>query len=143
MTSAPAIGFEYRPSRGLALGLTGMVLLAMLSIALSGLPGWGKLVLASGAMALVLASRIRQATPPASVGWSPDAGWLLLGRDGVESPAELASHRMLAGCLVLELRIGERRQVLWLLPDNSDSDTRRRLRMRLAAGQGARSPTVI
>ncbi|MCP1374916.1 MULTISPECIES: protein YgfX [Dyella] len=143
MTSAPAIGFEYRPSRGLALGLIGMLALAMLSVALSGLPGWGKLVLASAAMALVLASRMRQTTPPASVGWSPDAGWLLLGRDGVETPAVLASHRMLAGCLVLELRVGERRQVLWLLPDNSDPDTRRRLRMRLAAGQGVPSPPAI
>ncbi len=140
MTSAPAIGFEYRPSRWPAIGAGAMLLMAMLAVALSGLPGWGKLAALGGVAVAVLVSRMRQPIPPAAVGWNPDAGWSMLGRDGVETPAVLATHRVLAGCLVLELRADGRRQVLWLLPDNSDPDTRRRLRMRLAAGRSMASP---
>ena len=138
MTSAPAIGFEYRPSRWLAAAVGGMLVLALVAVGLSGLAGWIKVLVGAASIAGVLASRVRQAAPPASVGWSPDSGWSLLGRGGDETAAELSSFRVVAGCLVLELRAEGRRQVLWLLPDNCDPDTRRRLRMRLAAGQGAR-----
>jgi len=139
MTSAPAIGFEYRRSRWLAFGVASVMVLAWLSIALCGLPGWAKLALAGATFLGVLASLLRQPPVPASVGWSPDAGWTLLGRDGQETRAELVAHRVLAGCLLLDLRAGRQRQVLWLLPDNSDADTRRRLRMRLAGGRNASS----
>ncbi|OZB59151.1 MAG: hypothetical protein B7X39_13855 [Lysobacterales bacterium 14-68-21] len=140
MTSAPAIGFEYRRSCWLAVGVACMLLLALLAIAFSGLPDWGRLAVSAGAIMGVLIGLARQPAPPASVGWGPDAGWSLLGRDGLEARAELVSHRVLAGCLVLELRAEGRRQVLWLLPDNSDPDIRRRVRMRLAAGLGRPSP---
>jgi len=136
MTSAPAIGFEYRPSRWPAIATAAMLLLAVLAVALSGLPGWARLVVAGSAMAGVLVSLAWRPAPPASVGWSPESGWSLIGADGCEAGATLVSHRVMAGCLVLELRT-PRRQVLWLMPDNSDADTRRRLRMRLAGQAGA------
>ncbi|MBU6246924.1 MAG: hypothetical protein KGN77_04135 [Xanthomonadaceae bacterium] len=139
MTSAPAIGFEYRPSRWLAVAVGVMLMLALVAVGLSGLAGWIKVLVGAASIAGVLASLVRQTAMPAAVGWSPEAGWSLLGRDGVERAAELSSFRVVAGCLVLDLRCEGRRQGLWLLPDNSDPDTRRRLRMRLAAGQGART----
>ena len=137
MTSAPAIGFEYRPSRWVPRALAGAVVLALLSIALCCLPVWAKLAFVVAVPATVLAGWKRRAPPPASVGWSADSGWILHARDGSASPAELRSHRAGTHGLVLDLHSGTGRHVLWLLPDNSDADIRRRLRMRLAGSAPA------
>ena len=59
--------------------------------------------------------------------------------DGSDAPMTLRSFRVLAGCVVLNLAGEGSRHDLWLLPDNSDPDTRRRLRMRLAATGGQTS----
>ncbi|NMW24488.1 hypothetical protein HFP05_08950, partial [Rhodanobacter denitrificans] len=47
MTSAPAIGFEYRPSRWLRRALVLIAVLAVLAVALSALPVWLGLLLAT------------------------------------------------------------------------------------------------
>jgi toxin CptA len=60
-------------------------------------------------------------------------GWTLHGRDGADEPATLLSHKVVRNAVLL--RMASRRHgklTLWLMPDNTDADTRRRLRMRLA-----------
>lgn len=133
MTSAPAIGFKYRHSPLLAAAVALMAVLALLAIVLCGLPAAGKLTLAAMSFAMLAVTWRRRPVAPASVGWSPAAGWSLRLSDGRDVAVELASHRVLAGCMVLCLKGDGTRWALWLLPDNSDADTRRRLRMRLAA----------
>ncbi|MBD8871876.1 protein YgfX [Rhodanobacter sp. DHB23] len=142
MTSAPAIGFEYRPSHWLPRLLWSLAMLVLLAIASCGLPTWLKLILAVLAVALVFhAVRRHRASPVMAAGWSGEGGWSLHLADRSDAPARLASFRVLGACILLRLRtaaLGE--QVLLLAPDNSDADTRRRLRMRLAtvqAGQAA------
>jgi len=140
MTSAPAIGFEYRRSPLLDAAVALMTALALLAIVLCGLPASGKLVLAAMLSAVLALTWRRRPAAPASVGWNPAAGWSLRLADGRDVVAELTSHRVIAGCIVLCLKGDGTRWALWLLPDNSDADTRRRLRMRLAvmpAGQVA------
>ena len=134
MTSAPAIGFEYRPSRWLPRVLATVLLLALLAIALCGLSGLAKLGLAL--LTLALAGRgVRQASRSMAVaaGWAPDGGWSMHWADGSDSRARLESFRVLGAWILLRLRAADgRRVVLLLTPDNSDADLRRRLRMRLA-----------
>ena len=137
MTSAPAIGFEYRPSRWLPRLLSVMTVLAMLAVLLCGLPWWLKVVLAAAiALAAYRALRRWSATPVRAAGWSGEGGWSLHLADHSDAPATLVSFRVLGACILLRLRaasLGE--QVLLLAPDNSDADIRRRLRMRLATMQ--------
>ena len=134
MTSAPAIGFEYRPSRWLPRLLWLLAALALLAVALAGLPFWLKLPLAL----LVAGSAWRavrryQRSPVTAAGWSGEGGWSLRFADGSDAPAELASFRVLGAAVLLRLRLAQPgEQVLLLAPDNSDADIRRRLRMRLA-----------
>ncbi|MBD8899837.1 protein YgfX [Rhodanobacter sp. DHG33] len=134
MTSAPAIGFEYRPSRWLPRLLWSLAVLALLALASCGLPWWLKLPLAMLAILPVLhAVQCHRASPVKAAGWSGEGGWSLRLADRSDAPASLTSFRVLGGCILLRLRaasLGE--QVLLLAPDNSDADTRRRLRMRLA-----------
>ena len=137
MTSAPAIGFEYRPSCWLPRLLLAVAILAMLAVLLSGLSWWLKTALFV-AVALVAHRAMRRwsASPVRAAGWSGEGGWSLRLADHSDLPASLASFRVLGACILLRLRaapLGE--QVLLLAPDNSDADIRRRLRMRLATIQ--------
>lgn len=137
MTSAPAIGFEYRPSRWIPRLFLVVTLLTLLAIALSGAP-WT--VQCGLAVAVIAACRLairRLHLPIYSVGWAR-SGWTLRSLNGEDEPASLLSFRAM-GSLVL-LRLASRRHgkfTLWLMPDNSDADIRRRLRMRLAVLQVA------
>ena len=134
MTSAPAIGFEYRsswlPRRALML----MSCLALLAIALCGLELWQQALLAATVVLIATrAARGLAATPVTAAGWSADTGWTLhlLGHEDV--PVTLASFRVLGPFVLLRLKTsGKAVHVLFLAPDNSDADIRRRLRMRLA-----------
>jgi toxin CptA len=141
MTSAPAIGFEYRASRQVA-GLFALVtLLSVLAIALSGAPWVLRILLAAAAVAGCYRAQRRLSLPVNAVGWAGPSGWTLRGIDGADDPATLLSSHCVSGMVLLHLasqRYG--RLTLWLMPDNSDADIRRRLRMRLAVlrdgGQG-------
>ncbi|KZC16975.1 hypothetical protein RHOFW510R12_35575 [Rhodanobacter sp. FW510-R12] len=138
MTSAPAIGFEYRPSRWLRRALVLVAALAVLAVALSALPAWLKLLLAV-AVALATWRRLRRlaADPVTAAGWGADGAWTLHLRSHEDVPATLASFRVYGVFFVLlRLRTAEQgAQALLLVPDNSDADIRRRLRMRLATVQ--------
>jgi toxin CptA len=135
MTSAPAIGFEYRPSRWIPRLLVCVTLLSVLAIALSGVPLILQCVLVAAAIMACRYALRRLSLPISAVGWAK-AGWTLRGLDGGDDPATLISFRA-TGSLVL-LRLASQRYgklTLWLMPDNSDADIRRRLRMRLAVTQ--------
>jgi toxin CptA len=137
MTSAPAIGFEYRPSRLLPRALVVVAMLAALAVMLSALQLWLKALL----LLVVLAATWRAirrlaANPIAAAGWSADNAWTLRLLDHEDVPATLASFRVLGALVWLRLQTaGRGAQVLLLAPDNSDADIRRRLRMRLATMQ--------
>ncbi|MCE5232999.1 MAG: hypothetical protein ABFC67_03350 [Mizugakiibacter sp.] len=138
MKSAPTIGFEYRPSRALAAMLSLVLLAALLAIALSGLPSWLRLALAVAALvhAIRAGAGLRRA-PLRSLRLRGD-GVVELGlANGQDAAGTLLGARVLGPLIVLRLAWGARsRAALLLLPDNLDADTRRRLRVRLGAGQG-------
>lgn len=134
MTSAPAIGFEYVPSRTLRRAVMMVCLLAWMAIVLCAVPIWLKMLLLGGS-ALSGWQALRLLSMPAvvAVGWSRESGWSLHLRDSSDVAASLISFRMMAAFVLLRLRTEEQGvQVILLAPDNSDPDTRRRLRMRLA-----------
>ncbi|WP_266181638.1 hypothetical protein [Dyella humicola] len=134
MTSAPAIGFEYSPSRWLPRLLAGMSMLALLAILLAAVPFWLKYPLA---LMPVLAARYAalrfKRSPVRGAGWSRDGSWTLRFASGDDLPASLGSFRVIADVIWLRLTLaGGGSVVLLLAPDNTDADIRRRLRMRLA-----------
>ncbi|MGH8157017.1 MAG: protein YgfX [Rhodanobacter sp.] len=137
MTSAPAIGFEYQPSRLLRRLLIVVTVLAVLAVALCALAIWLKLLLMVGVL-LATWQSVRKAagSPVVAAGWSADNSWTLHLADHEDVPATLASFRVFGASLLLRLQTVEQgMQVLLLAPDNSDADIRRRLRMRLATVQ--------
>jgi len=138
MTSAPAIGFDYRPSRLPACLIGAVTVLALVAIALAGVPWSVKLILIL--MAVGFAAHAVRRIARLSIAGVGLAGetWTLYRTDRSDAPARLASFRVLGSCILLRLETGGRVEALLLAPDNSDADLRRRLRMRLAALQ----PTV-
>lgn len=136
MTSAPAIGFDYAPSRWPSILLTMLGLLSLVAIALSGVATWLAVLVAMVAVAHVIVSMRRSAhNRVRQVLWRTDGGWQLDLHDDTAVEARLLQARVLAGAIFLRLRWAPRGQAaLLLFPDNLDADTRRRLRMRLSAG---------
>lgn len=141
MRSAPAIGFDYKPSRLLAVGIVVMCGLALLAIARSGVAWWAAWVLAAFALAYGAYALWRHGHPlVAAVSWHSDGSLLihLSGRSGEvgEVSGTLRSSRVLGSWIMMDLAWPLRgRAALWLLSDNLDADVRRRLRVRLG-GQG-------
>jgi toxin CptA len=140
MTSAPAIGFEYRPSRWLGRLLLLVSSLASLAVWLSAVPWMAKLAVTVAMVFALWRTRNQvSAMPVQAAGWGRDGGWSLRMRAGEDAAATLASFRVI-GENVVWLRLclpGRRHAVLLLAPDNSDADIRRRLRMRLAQVEAA------
>ena len=137
MTSAPAIGFEYRPSRLLRRLSIVVTVLVVLAVAPCALALWLKLLLIAGVLLMAWQS-VRRSTgsPVVAAGWSADDNWTLHLAGHEDVPATLASFRVLGAFVLLRLQAAEHgMQVLLLAPDNSDADIRRRLRMRLAVVQ--------
>ncbi|MBP1475763.1 hypothetical protein J7I44_15760 [Frateuria sp. MAH-13] len=133
MTSAPAIGFDYRPSRLPGRLLAVVTTLALVAIGLSGAPLGLKLLLAAGvAVSSVITARRSMRPRIAGVGYGSD-GWTLYQADRSQLPATLVSHRVIGTSVLLRLKTGRATETLLLASDNSDPDIRRRLRMRLAA----------
>ncbi len=148
MSSAPAIGFEYRPSRSLPAATLVVAVLAMLAIALCALPLMAKLaavavVMAGTGMTLQRLSRHPVQAVGCGLGGAGDEGtscdeaWNLRLRDVGSVPATLASWRVIGGFVLLRLRTPAHGMHTVLLgADNADADLRRRLRMRLAVQHG-------
>lgn len=133
MRSAPAIGFELRPSRLLLVATVSMTALALLAIVACAAPAWLKLVLC----ALVLAgagSAIRSLRDPSYRHISHDqTGWQIGARDGSIIAVELRQHARLGAMLVLEFQLSVGRWRCLIAPDMVDADTRRRLLLTLAS----------
>ncbi|HZX70544.1 MAG TPA: protein YgfX [Rhodanobacter sp.] len=134
MTSAPAIGFDYSPSRWLQRAMALVAALAVLAALSCALPLWIRLALA---IAVLLATwwtwRQLQVSAVVAAGWGAESDWTLHMTDNEDLAAELLSFRVLGVFVLLRLRTTERGvHALLLAPDNSDADIRRRLRMRLA-----------
>ena len=139
MTSAPAIGFEYRPSRLLRRILIVVAILGVLAIVLCALAPWLKLLLIAGVLLGTWQSvRTMSVSPVVAAGWGADNDWTLHLSDHEDVPAALASFRVLGSFVLLRLSTaGQGVQVMFLASDNSDADIRRRLRMRLAVMKAA------
>jgi toxin CptA len=137
MTSAPAIGFEYRPSRRLAQCGVVVALLALAAIALCGLSPGLKMLLALAVIVAAARAWFRHGRSDiTAVGFSHDAGWVLRRANGTDAAATLASSRVVGAYVLLRMALpNAREETLLLGPDNSDADIRRRLRMRLATAQ--------
>jgi toxin CptA len=141
MTSAPAIGFEYRPSPGYRFVLSGVAALAVLALLLGALAWWVKLLFSL----LVLVAAVRTVrriaqSPVSAAGWAADDSWTLHMISHDDLPATLASFRVLGALVLLRLKTAKHgTHSLLLAPDNSDADIRRRLRMRLATLQSDES----
>ena len=146
MRTPPPIGFEYRPSPALAACAVALTMFAALAIVLSGLPWLLKLVLivfAAGNGALALWHFLHPRVGALALRGDGSVSVRLASRGGglEEVQGELRDARVLGPLIVLHLRWSPRgRASLWLLPDNLDADTRRRLRVRLGSdGAGAAS----
>jgi toxin CptA len=137
MTSAPAIGFEYRPSRAFQRVLGGMTALALLALMLTDLALW--LQVAVSIIVLLAAWRAVRGmahSPVVAAGWGDEHRWTVHLASHEDVFATLASHRVLGPFVLLRLKTVENREhALLLAPDNTDADIRRRLRMRLATLQ--------
>jgi len=128
MKSAPAIAFDYTPSRWLLAALGGVALLAVLAIVLSGIEPWLKWMIcavggayAADAMRRFLRPVVRRCA------WYESGHWRVRDAGGQDHAASLLAASVRGNLVMLRLRSD-----LLLLPDNCDADTRRRLRVRLA-----------
>ena len=138
MRTPPAIGFECRPSRALAICIVVFAALAVLAIALSGLTRLPGMILIVVAVGYGAASLWRFLHPHVlALTWRSDGSVSIRlatrGGDVEEVQGELRDARVLGFLIVLHLRWPRGRTSLWLLPDNLDADTRRRLRVRLGS----------
>lgn len=147
MTAAPGIGFAYRPSPLLVAATVVVTLLALLAIWASAGPLWLRLAIAVG-VAIWAAVAVRRVLRPRvrSLSWRGDGGVDLVlaaeAPDGREAQGGVQAARMLGPLVVLTVRWPPRERAhLWILPDNLDVDTRRRLRMRVGAAGRAGAPS--
>jgi toxin CptA len=133
MKSARAIAFEYRPSRRLAAIIASVAVAATFAIALSAFDLLAKLALVFAALAytgIVLRKFWNQL--PLRVAWHDAGHWRVADTSG-DHAAELVRSAVRGGWIVLNLRCFDGARIaLVLAPDNSDADTHRRLRVRLA-----------
>jgi toxin CptA len=139
MKSAPAIAFDYVPSRWLAAAIVAVALLALAAVAFAGVAPWLKLALACAVLGYCAYSLRRHLhASMRRVAWQEAGHWRILSADGKERVAELRHAVVRGGWLVLTLRTSDGQRVALILgPDNSDADVRRSLRVRLARARDA------
>ena len=138
MTTAPAIGFRCRVSPTLLILTVLVSVLAVVAVLLAALPHWlhaGLIACIGGyagaALFRLLRPRMR------SMLWRADGSvdLVLHDEEGRTVQGIVQNARVMGPLVVLTVRWPPRERThLWLLPDNLDGDTRRRLRMRLGAG---------
>ena len=135
MTSAPAIGFEYRPSRWVARALALIGALALTAVLASGWPFWLQGVAIGGVVICVVRAALQwRRALIRTVACDVAGQWQLRLRDDSDVAVALAGFRVFGPCILLRFRVAARRESsLLLAPDNSNADLRRRLRARLAA----------
>ncbi|MEO5561637.1 MAG: protein YgfX [Dokdonella sp.] len=139
MKSVPTIGFDYRPSRGIAAALLLVCAAAMLAPWLSALPASGSAVVSVTVVALgVRAARALLYPSFRRVAYRA-SGWMLVDLANQEHEVLLESHARLGAMIALRFRHGPRERFNALLaPDNLDAETRRRLILLLSRAEFAR-----
>lgn len=141
MKSVPAIAFDFKPSHGIAMAITGMTLLATLAISLSGLSAPWKWLLAIMALVYGAWSLRRHLRPGAVRIARGEGGWLLVDSDGNEVPVVLVDHAHPGFLLMLGFRTdGGPIHRFVLTPDNCDAELRRRLLLTIAASRELAAP---
>jgi toxin CptA len=140
LKQAPAIGFACRVSWLLVVATLVVGLLALVAAQLVRGPAWLHHVLQLAIVAYVAAVVASMLRPRVkTLLWREDGTTDITLRDNIVEEGRTAQGavggaRVLGPLIVLTLRWPPRERVyLWLLPDNLDADTRRRLRMRLGA----------
>jgi toxin CptA len=138
MKSVPAIGFDYRPSRLIAVAIVAVLTCAGIAIAVCGLPVGSKVLLAIASCGYGVWS-LRDFLQPRCrhLHWHEAGHWRVRDAQEQEHLFELHNAVMLGSLIALSLRskaIG--RTSVLLLPDNCDADTRRHLRVRVARTKG-------
>lgn len=138
MKSANAIVIEYQPSRGLVGAVLVATVLALVAIAFSAIPSWATFALAlcvGGYAGFAVMRFLRSPIKRAAL--QPGGHWRVVDCDGREFSAELVHGIARGAWIVLKLRRSDGKNLaLILAPDNCDTDSRRRLRVRLANLQG-------
>ena len=144
MKQAPAIGFTCRVSWLLVIATLLVGVFALVAVQLVRGPAWLHHVLYLATVAYVAAVVAGMLRPRVkALVWREDGTAEITLRDGVVEDGRtvqgaVGSARILGPLIVLTLRWPPReRATLWLLPDNLDADTRRRLRVRLGAETAA------
>jgi len=140
MRSAPSIAFDYRPSRWIAGATTATSIAACVAPWFGQLPASAQAVLSLAALAIGIAALRNFLRAPFRRIAFRALAWKLVHADGVQVPAELASHVRLGIWLALDFRCaGHRRFRLVLGPDNIDAETRRRLILLLSRAEVAQT----
>ena len=105
MKSAPAITFDYAPSRWLVAALTLVALLAALAIAASAIQTWMKLLLAAAA-GIYAAYALRRLLRPIvrHCAWYESGHWRVRDAGGQDHAASLLSASVRGSLIVLRLR---------------------------------------
>ena len=136
MKSAPAIAFDYLPSRLLALVACVVTLLAVVATLLSGLDWPWRILLAVLAVGLGGYALHRHLRPGFVRIAHGAGGWTLVDGQGRDHPASLLAHVQRGWLLVLEFGSEVLPRTRFILAtDNCDADLRRRLLLVLAAGE--------
>jgi len=136
MKSAPAIAFDFTPSRWIAATIGLLALAGLAALAFSGVPLWATLLVAAiGCVYAGYEMRRFLRNPVRRAAWYEAGHWRLADADGFDYVADLQQGIVRGAWIVLRLRRSDGERVAIILgPDNSDADTRRRLRVRLARG---------
>ncbi|MEP6881008.1 MAG: hypothetical protein ABI866_03390 [Dokdonella sp.] len=136
MKSAPAIAFDYLPSRGLAIAIIGVTLLATIAVLLGGVGIAFELPIAISTLVFGTWSLRRHLKPNVVRIARGAGGWLLVDATGKEFPVTLVDSLRHGFLLVLGFRQDEGPiQRFVFAPDNCDADLRRRLVLTVASGK--------
>ena len=143
MTS-PAIAFDYRPCRGIAMAIVGVTVLALIGVSVSGLVVALKLLIVLAVLLYGLLSLKRHWRPQTVRIARGEGGWLLVDGVGTESVVALVDHAHRGFLLMLGFRKGDGPvQRFVLTPDNCTADLRRRLILSIAASKDPASPKPV
>ena len=133
MRSVPAISFEPRPSRQVLIASAAMVVLALVSLAISALP-WLQALLAGVSVLVLAAFALARYRKPRYDAISHDqTDWQLRDRTGEWITATLRHHGQLGSWVILDFATPTGRWNSLLTSDAIDVETRRRLLLVLAA----------
>jgi len=135
--SAPSISLKLVPSRRLIIGAALSHLLAAVSLVFVDLPLWSRITLGLLIAASFAFNVIRYGNPQSpwfveQVTCSAGGQWRLRRAGGLQQEVRLQGHYWHPQLIILNFALGRfRRRSVVVLPDSSDSEEIRRLRVQL------------